>query len=137
MLLGPVIRLVGGNTYNEGRVEVNYNGEWGTVCNDGWSYTDAGVVCRQLGFGSNIYSLIRFGQGSGPIFLDSVTCNGNELSITNCGHLGVNLTRSCTHSEDVGVRCSNEQGNCHTTSYLVILPNFEKPTKFSQLVIKS
>ena len=106
-----VIRLVGGSSYNEGRVEVNYNGEWGTVCDDGWDDTDAGVVCRQLGFGSSGTAIgsAGFGQGSGSIWLDSVTCTGNESTLAECGHLGVNVTRSCTHAKDAGVRCSRLQ----------------------------
>ena len=103
---------MGGSSYNEGRVEVNYNGEWGTVCDDGWDYIDAGVVCRQLGFGSSgsSYTGAYFGQGSGPIWLDSVVCTGNEATVANCGHFGVNVTRFCSHYEDAGVRCSGEIG---------------------------
>ena len=107
---GLLVRLVGGSTFYEGRVEVNYDGEWGTVCDDGWSYSDAYVVCRQLGFGSysgTAYSSAYFGQGSGPILLDNVTCTGSESTLNNCGHLGVGVIRSCTHSEDAGVRCSS------------------------------
>ena len=107
-----IVRLVGGSSYNEGRVEVNYNGEWGTVCDDGWDDTDAGVVCRQLGFGSSGTAIgsASFGQGSGPILLDSVTCSGSESTLASCGHLGVGVTRSCSHSEDAGVRCNNKSG---------------------------
>ena len=89
-------------------MEVNYNGEWGTVCDDGWDDTDAGVVCRQLGFGSSGTAIgsASFGQGSGPIFLDDVSCGGTEIILARCGHLGINITRSCSHAEDAGVRCS-------------------------------
>ena len=93
-------------------MEVNYNSEWGTVCDDGWGYNSAGVVCRQLGFGSYGYSHFRayFGEGSGPIWLDSVRCIGNETMLLNCYHLGINITRFCSHSEDIGVRCYGTQG---------------------------
>ena len=104
--------MVEGTSYNQGRVEVYYNGEWGTVCDDGWDDTDAGVVCRQLGFGSSGTAVgsAGFGQGSGSILLHSVACNGSESVLTTCGHLGVNITKSCNHSNDAGVRCSGSQG---------------------------
>ena len=106
-------------------MEVNYNGEWGTVCDNGWDDTDAGVVCRQLGFGSSGTAIgsAGFGQGSGSIWLDSVTCTGNESTLAICGHLGVNVTRSCDHSKDAGVRCSDGQGIIVATTvhYIIII----------------
>ena len=91
-------------------MEVNYNGEWGTVCDDGWDDTDAGVVCRQLGFGSSglpIYSA-SFGQGSGIILINNVLCTGSEPILARCGHPGVAITGSCSHNDDAGVICLGE-----------------------------
>ncbi len=43
------IRLNGSVSSNQGRVEICYDGVWGTVCDDRWDDTDAQIVCRQLG----------------------------------------------------------------------------------------
>ena len=88
------------------------NGEWGTVCDDGWDTSDASVVCRQLGYPvvKGVYSNARFGQGSGRIFFDDVQCSGEENSLTDCSHIGIGR-HNCGHHEDAGVSCSI--GNKH------------------------
>lgn len=43
-------RLVNG-TLEAGRLEIYFNGEWGTVCGDGFGKKDARVACRMLGYG--------------------------------------------------------------------------------------
>jgi len=88
---------------------VYYNGEWGTVCDNGWDTADAIVVCRQLGFYSyyvRAYGSARYGQGTGPIWLSRLSCIGNESSLTECSQFSVG-TKNCTHSDDAGVNCGN------------------------------
>ena len=55
------VRLVGGLSAYEGRVELCHNQRWGTVCDDGWSTFDVQAVCRQLGYNpQGIYVLYTF-----------------------------------------------------------------------------
>ena len=92
-------------------MEVYYNGQWGTVCDDGWNFKEAQVVCRQLGFGPAI--TVRdnafYGQGSGQIWIDELNCVGTELSIENCSHNGWG-NHDCYHTEDAGVSCYASNG---------------------------
>ena len=44
------VRLAGGTESYEGRLEIFYRGQWGTVCDDGWTDSNTLVACRQLGY---------------------------------------------------------------------------------------
>jgi len=106
LITATQIRLVGGNSNLEGRVEVLYNGVWGTICADFWDIDDAQVICRQLGLNVlQATSSASFGQGTGTIWLDNVQCRGNETGIEKCPNNGWGR-HNCSHSEDAGVVCS-------------------------------
>ena len=87
-------------------MEVYHNGEWGTVCDDGWDLNDAQVVCSELGLSPVI--AIRhnasYGQGGGQIWLDHLNCVGTEWTIRMCPHRGWGDSK-CSHSKDAGVQC--------------------------------
>ena len=115
-----------------GRVEIKFNGTWGTVCDDLWSLDDADVVCRcvnsvritsqrngcglmclfcrMLGYSGGGCAVIRarFGQGplASPIWLDNVRCTGEEDCLGDCSFIGLDEPVTfCSHREDAGVIC--------------------------------
>ncbi|XP_044188116.1 galectin-3-binding protein A-like [Thunnus albacares] len=102
------VRLFGSQSASEGRVEIYHDGKWGTVCDDGWDMAEAQVVCRQLHFpgAKSVVVGKEYGQASGPIWLDDITCKGTENHLTTCDFKGWGVT-DCTHKEDVGVICDS------------------------------
>ena len=95
-----------------GRVEVRYNGTWGTICSKGFSNKDATMICKGLGF----QSMVRFkegsiyGNGKGPIWLSQLDCTGKESNIAACRHSGWGIN-NCTHDQDIELTCYDRRSN--------------------------
>ena len=133
------LRLVDGANPRIGRLEVFHAGQWGTICDDFFDDTDAGVACRQLGYGAGVdhQTYGWFIPGPDPIWMDNVQCTGAESSLISCPFNGFG-SHNCTHPEDVGVYCSgcpaSPEPSCQTgwgKSKLVIsekVPGKEKLT---------
>ena len=129
LLIGPSncidsdIWLVGGEGERDGRVEICYNGVWGTVCADnGWDEVDANVVCQQLGI-TNQRALptndSRSGDGEGPILLENVRCNQQHSNLSQCVDFRFTGTsRDCKHT--AGVICSDENITMSTPTKQVL-----------------
>eukprot|EP01006_Ploeotia_vitrea_P017805 TRINITY_DN49038_c0_g1_i1.p1 TRINITY_DN49038_c0_g1~~TRINITY_DN49038_c0_g1_i1.p1 ORF type:complete len:756 (-),score=128.08 TRINITY_DN49038_c0_g1_i1:1166-3121(-) len=129
------VRLVGGDE-NTGRVEIYFQGQWGTVCDDGilTSIADgrrpvtinngldidpngpfvARTICRELGYVDGAIST-QFNtlaqDNSQPIFIDELRCNERNAEtrrIQQCTFTGPGAANNCDHREDIGVVCSRE-----------------------------
>ncbi|XP_025103049.1 A disintegrin and metalloproteinase with thrombospondin motifs adt-1-like isoform X4 [Pomacea canaliculata] len=110
-------RVVGG-TAEAGRLEIFYDGEWNTVCREGFGQEEALVACRMLGFNSTTAVAVgsaKYGAGSGPILFSYLKCVGNETSLAQCQHPGLYI-HDCTHWQDVGVVCNITWGEWGTWS---------------------
>ena len=126
---------MGGTSEYEGRVEVCVNKAWGTVCAyNSWSSDDAKVVCNHTGaltLGTSEYSQINytmyyahhagytysrvgslgFSQGSGPILLGYLYCNGQEANLLECNqnYNSASTSSGCqNHYYDAAVKCERK-----------------------------
>ena len=104
------VRLMGGDSPLEGRVEIFLLGHWGTVCDSNWDLADATVVCRQLGYLRAVGAprFASFGAGSGPSWYSQVQCAGTEMTLTECRRSDDFTGSVCYHAQDAGVVCSSE-----------------------------
>uniref|UniRef100_A0A8D2LEC5 protein-lysine 6-oxidase n=1 Tax=Varanus komodoensis TaxID=61221 RepID=A0A8D2LEC5_VARKO len=105
------LRLVGPRSEaGEGRLEVLYEGQWGTVCDDDFNIHVASVACRELGYegATNWAHSAKYGPGDGPIWLDNMRCSGTESSLAECESNGWGVT-DCNHNEDASVECTGRR----------------------------
>ena len=136
------VRLEGGNTPNEGFIEIKgSHGIWGGICDDDWNKPDADVVCRMLGypFAEIVYVTSKpFGHGGHHSFvLDDVKCVGNETSVFDCPARPEG-EENCGSSEWAGVKCAlpcpgngtcSDQGTCdYSTGNCTCDSGFYGPT---------
>jgi len=95
------------------RLDVYYNGSWGSICRTNFSTTSAGVACRSLdssfasGFSIQSVTRWKYAPGVGQILLDDVICNGTENSLLECSRRNWG-TSDCSHSEDVSIKCNGD-----------------------------
>ena len=107
---------MGAATPLEGRVEVFFFGQWGTVCYYGWDLADATVVCHQLGYLRAVGAprSAAFGAGIGPSWYSNVDCAGTETNLTECSKLINSKGHACSHSRDAAVICSSKSSAEYT-----------------------
>ena len=74
------IRLLGGTTSYEGRVEVCINSQWGTVCDYLWDSRDATIVCKQLGYAYTGSECTRYSEEHKSTYLNAeIKCNNARI----------------------------------------------------------
>lgn len=108
-------RLQGGQDNSVGRVEISYDGAWGTVCSWSWKTADARVMCRQLNYQDGIvnYNVNRTLK-SLPRWITGFFCQGSEPTMMTCLNTGFNssfLDDLCMRSKDetgAYTECFNE-----------------------------
>eukprot|EP00062_Callorhinchus_milii_P024684 gi/632984858/ref/XP_007909356.1/ PREDICTED: deleted in malignant brain tumors 1 protein-like [Callorhinchus milii] len=103
------LRLEGGGSRCDGRVEIYHDGTWGRLLDDSWTISDGDVICRQLNCGSviSVYNSSQYGEGTGPVWINNVQCAGSETHIWICPHS--TMASPSRSSSDVGVLCSDHK----------------------------
>ena len=93
---------------DEGRLEIFYDGQWGTICNNGWDMNNTRVACHQLGYryGVRVLQSWQVEQGPFRIWLDDLACTGSEDSLAMCPHKGWG-SHTCHFFQNVGIECSS------------------------------
>ncbi|XP_078390910.1 scavenger receptor cysteine-rich domain-containing protein DMBT1-like [Cetorhinus maximus] len=101
------IRLMDGIDSCSGRVEVYYNNNWRSVCDDSWDMFDAQVACKELGCGPAISAPgnAHFGAATSSFWLDKVNCNGTEFKLLQCESNSIGV-HNCNPREAASVICS-------------------------------
>ncbi|CAJ1375279.1 unnamed protein product [Effrenium voratum] len=118
-----------------GRVEVLYDGHWGTVCSDGFDDVEATVVCRELGLTgtyARFDSSAEAGTGGSEdqtIWIDDVDCTGDEGFLSLCGNAGWGIN-NCWHTEDAKIWCESTSTTATTVTQTTTAQTTSTTTSF-------
>jgi deleted-in-malignant-brain-tumors protein 1 len=104
--LSSRIRLVGGPSSREGRVEVYNSGRWGSVCDNTYDSRIAQVTCRSLAYNGSYELLTGLYPGEQPYTMGGLQCIGTEYELFDCTVDTSFDGRVCSRMLDVAVRCS-------------------------------
>ncbi|XP_041475754.1 uncharacterized protein LOC121424209 [Lytechinus variegatus] len=107
------LRLGGGRTPREGRLEVAYEnniqpGKWASVCGDGWTNEDAIVACNEAGFPGPAVAVRhareRYGESYLNIMLTNVDCKPEVPNLMHCRNTTADV-RPCRTGREAGAIC--------------------------------
>ncbi|XP_053386927.1 uncharacterized protein LOC123542089 isoform X2 [Mercenaria mercenaria] len=99
------IRLVDGPRSTNGRVEIKSLDTWGTICDHYFGMEEANTICSMIGYppAAGFYISAHYGEGTGPIFVDDLSCEVNASHINNCTY---DTYDNCNHGNDISVNCT-------------------------------
>nr|XP_034326687.1 deleted in malignant brain tumors 1 protein isoform X1 [Crassostrea gigas]XP_034326688.1 deleted in malignant brain tumors 1 protein isoform X1 [Crassostrea gigas] len=97
----PAISISGGGS--QGRVEITYDGETGSICNTYWSKYDARVLCKSKGYVDG--EVLNPSPSDGKVFLSKMRCDGTENSIFRCNNSGWDVYETTTCGGHATVMC--------------------------------
>ncbi|XP_045928809.1 scavenger receptor cysteine-rich type 1 protein M160-like [Micropterus dolomieu] len=100
------VRLVNGTSPCSGRLEVESNQLWSSVCEDDFNQQDAEVVCRELGCGApSVLQGALYGEVEPPVWSKEFQCGGHESALLDCGSSG-SARDTCSSGKAVELTCS-------------------------------
>ncbi|NXE81875.1 C163A protein, partial [Cochlearius cochlearius] len=104
------LRLVNGNDC-AGRLEVFYNGTWGSICSNRMSQLTAITICKHLncGGGGEIARDFTYGRGSGPTWLDNVECTEQHSSLWQCQSDPWDPQSCDNRAEETHISCTDRE----------------------------
>ena len=87
-----------------GLLEIFYGGEWGYVCDDGWTEVNGDVVCSILGYDGASSSSGSHFSSDVNYTLNHINCVGGEESLFDCPYK-LYIPNSCSINEHVYISC--------------------------------
>ena len=106
------IRLFEGPHENEGTLQVQVHGFWGTVCHGYWGVDESNVACRHLGYSKALsFRIITHPGSKMPNWLEKVNCIGREEFIWDCNYNGIGPQDGCWGNDEfVYLVCDPNKG---------------------------